>query len=107
MQINKTEATSFKQVPRFFMLEEGYQLMANCISNSKSERSVSGASDNRNFFVKTHSISFVNVCSGNTLLNDNSNILTADLKLSTEAPPKSKPKTKTKLPPQKKGSYYL
>ena len=61
MQIKKTEANSFKQVPRFFMLQEGYQLMANCISNSKSERSVSGASDNRNFFVKTHSISYVNV----------------------------------------------
>jgi len=44
-----------------------------------------------------------NVCSENTLLNDSSNILTADQKLSTEAPPKSK--TKTKLPPQKKAHY--
>ena len=41
-----------------------------------------------------------NVCSENTLHNDSSNILTADQKLSTEAPPKSKPKTK--LPFQKK-----
>jgi len=75
------------------MLEEGYQLMANCVSNNKSEHSVRGASDN--------------VCSENTLHNDSSNILTADQKLSTEAPPKSKPKTKTKLPPQKKGSLPL
>jgi len=69
--------------------------MENCVSNNKSEQSVSGASDNRNFFDKTHSMSNVNVCSGNTLLNDSSNILTAHQKLSTEAPPKSKPKTKT------------
>ena len=48
-----------------------------------------------------------NVCSENTLHNDSSNILTADQKLSTEAPPKSKPKTKTKLPPQTKGSLPL
>jgi len=67
------------------MLEEGYQLMANCVSNSKSEQSVSGASHN--------------VCSENTLLNYSSNILTADQKLSTEAPPKSK--SKTKLPTKK------
>jgi len=51
--------------------------------------SVTGASDN--------------VCSENTLLNNSSNILTADQKLRTEAPPKSKSKPKTKLPPQKKG----
>ena len=63
--------------------------MASCVSNSNSEHSVRGASDN--------------VCSENTLLNDSSNILTADQKLSTEAPPKSKPKTK--LPPQKKAHY--
>ena len=84
------------------MLEEGYQLMANCVSNSNSEQSVSGASDNRNFFDKTYSISYANVCSENTFLNDSSNILTSYQRLSTEAPPKSKSKTKTKLPPQKK-----
>jgi len=89
------------------MLEEGYQLMENCVSNSKSEQIVSGVSDNRNFFDKTHSISYVNVCSGNTLLNDSRNSLTAYQKLSTEAPPKSKPKIKTKLPPKKKGSLLL
>jgi len=48
-----------------------------------------------------------NVCGENTLHNDSSNILTADKKLSREAPPKSKPKTKTKLPAQKKGSLPL
>ena len=69
--------------------------MENCVCNSKSEHSVRGASDNRNFFDKTHSISYVNVCSNN--------ILTSYQKLSTEAPPKSKPNTK--LPPQKKAHY--
>ena len=93
--------------------------MENYVSNNKSEQSVSGESDNRNFFDKTYSISYANVCSENTLLIDSSNNLTAyqELntddssnnftayqKLSTKAPPKSKPKAKTKLPPQKKGS---
>ena len=54
------------------------------------------------FFDKTYSISYANVCSENTLLNDSSNNLTAYQELSTEAPPKSKPKAKTKLPPPKK-----
>jgi len=78
--------------------------MENYVPNNKSEQSVSGESDNRNFFDKTYSISYASVCCENTLLNDSSNNLTAYQKLSTEAPPKSKPKAKTKLPPQKKGS---
>jgi len=96
--------------------------MENYVSINKSEQSVSGASDNTNFFDKTYSISHANVCSENTLLSDSSNNLTAyqELskddssnnltayqKLSTEAPPKSKPKAKTKLPPQKRGSLPL
>jgi len=94
--------------------------MENYVSINKSEQSVSGASDNRNFFDKIYSISYANVCSENTLLNDSSNNLTAYQKLSTddnsknltayqklstEASPKSKPKARTKLPPQIKANY--
>jgi len=54
---------------------------------------------------KTYSITYANDCSENTSLSDSSNILTTYQNLSTEVPPKSK--SKTKSPPQLKGSVPL
>jgi hypothetical protein len=83
----------------------GYKLKENYLSNNKCEQSVSGASANSEYLDKTHSITYANDCSGNTLLSDSSNTITTHQKLSTEVPPKSK--TKTKLSPQLKGSVPL
>jgi hypothetical protein len=58
-----------------------------------------------NIWMKTYSITNANDCSENTLLSDSNNISTANRKLSTEVPPKSK--SKTKLPPQLKDSVPL
>jgi len=99
---NKSEQSGNRNV-----FDKTYSISYANESNNKREKCVSGASNNRNFFDKTYSISYANVCSENTLLNDSSNILTAYQKLSTEATPKSKPKTKLNLPPQNKGSLPL
>ena len=87
------------------MLEEGCKLKENYVSNNKYEQSVSGASNNSEYLDKTYSITYANDCSEDTLLSDNSNILTNYQKLSTEVPPKSK--SKTKLPPELKGLVPL
>jgi len=87
------------------MLEEGCKLKENDVSNNKYEQSVSGASNNSEYLDKTYSITYANDCSEDTLLSDNSNILTNYQKLSTEVPPKSK--SKTKLPPELKGLVHL
>ena len=87
------------------MLEESYKLKENYVSINKCDKGVSGASDNSEYLDKTYSITYANDCSENTLLSDSSNILTTYQKLSTEVPPKSK--SKTKLPPQLKGSVSL
>jgi hypothetical protein len=66
---------------------------------------VVSASDNSECLDKTFWMTSANGCSENTLLGDNCNILAIYQKLSTEAPLKSKPKTK--LPPQSKRSVFL
>jgi len=96
MQINQVEKTSKEQVSRFFMLNEDHKL------NNLSEQSVSGANESSNYLDKTSSVTCVNDCSGNTLLTDSINTLTTSQNLSTEVPPKSKPKIK--LPHQLNGS---
>jgi hypothetical protein len=104
-EVTLRKSTSIKQVPRFFMLEEGYKLKANYVSNNKCEQSVSSASDNSECLDKIYSITYANIYRKNTLLSDSNNIFTTYQKLSTEVPPNSK--SKTKLPPQLKGLVPL
>jgi len=73
--------------------------------NNMSEQSVSGASDSSNNLDKTSSLTFVNDCSGNTLLFGNINTLTTFQNLSTNVPSKSK--FKIKLSHQINGSVPL
>jgi hypothetical protein len=87
------------------MLQEGYKLKENYVSNNKCEKSVSGASDNSEYLDETYSITSAIDCSENTLLSDSSNISITNRKLSTEVPPKSI--SKTKLPLQQKDSVPL
>jgi len=58
------------------MLEKGYKLNENYVSNNKCEQRVSDASDQSEYLDKTYSISYANDCSENTLLSDSSNTLT-------------------------------
>jgi hypothetical protein len=85
----RSETTSIKQVPRFFVLQEGCKLKGNYVSNNKREQSVSGASDNSEYFDETYSITSANGCSENTLLSDSRNISTTNQKLGTELLSKS------------------
>jgi hypothetical protein len=87
------------------MLNEGYNLKESYISNNKWEHSDNGASDNNEYLDQTFSITYVSDCSGNTSLSENSDTITTHHKIGTEVPPKSK--SKTKLPPQPKGSAPL
>jgi hypothetical protein len=56
------------------MLQEGYKLMENYVSNNKCEQSVRGASDNSEYLDETYSIKNANDCSENNFLSDSSNI---------------------------------
>jgi len=107
-KITLRKSNRLKQLPpskyQDFLLQEGYKLKKNYVSNNKCEKNVSGASDNSEYLDETYSITNANDCSENTLLSD-SNISTTNQKLSTEVPPKSK--SKTKLSPQLKDSVPL
>jgi hypothetical protein len=62
------------------MLQEGYKLKGNYVSNNKCEQIVSGASDNSEYLDKTYLITNANDCSENTLLSDSINISTTKIK---------------------------
>ena len=48
------------------MLQKGYKLKGNYVSNNKCEQSVSDASDNSEYLDGTYSITNANDCSENT-----------------------------------------